>query len=64
MPYDDWQFWVVTLLAIGGLAMVIRPLLPRRKDDPRCGSCPTGSAASDPSVGKKTTLTIEGRRVG
>jgi len=64
MPYDDWQFWVVTLLAVGGLALVIRPLLPRRKGNVGCGTCPTAGSAADPSVGKKTTLTIEGRRVG
>lgn len=64
MPLDDWQFWVVTLVALGGLALVVRPLLPKKGAAPRCGSCPTAPKSGDPTVGKKTTLTIEGRRVG
>ncbi len=31
MPWDDWQFWVVTLAAMGGAVMVARALLPRSK---------------------------------
>ncbi|MCP4837491.1 MAG: hypothetical protein GY895_22320 [Phycisphaera sp.] len=60
MPWTDWQFWVVTMFALGGLAVVIRPLIPGRNSNGRCGTCPT---STDPSVGKRTTLTIEGHRV-
>lgn len=63
MPWNDWQFWVVTVLALGGLALVLRPLLPSRSNSGRCGTCPSGTKSKDPSVGKRTTLTVEGRRV-
>lgn len=64
MPFDDWQFWVVTLVALGGLVLVIRPLLPKKNAAPGCGTCPTAGKSGDPTVGKKTTLTVEGRRIG
>lgn len=63
MPWNDWQFWVVTVLALGGLVLVLRPLLPSRSSNGRCGTCPSGTKSKDPSVGKRTTLTVEGRRV-
>ena len=62
MPWTDWQFWIVTLLALGGLVMVVRPLIPSRRGGAGCGSCPSNSKSGDPKVGKRTTLTIEGRR--
>lgn len=31
MPIGDWQFWVVTLVAIGALVMLWRMLLPKKK---------------------------------
>ena len=31
MPVGDWQFWVVTVLAVLGLAFVALPFLPRRR---------------------------------
>ena len=41
IPFDDWQFWVVTLAAMTALWMVIRPLLPRgRKTTGQCAGCP------------------------
>ncbi len=30
MPLGDWQFWVVTLAAIGGVALLARALLPKK----------------------------------
>lgn len=30
MPWGDWQFWVVTAMAIGAGILVIRPMLPKR----------------------------------
>jgi predicted permease len=35
MPLGDWQFWVVTLIAIAAAWIVIRVLLPRRKPRPK-----------------------------
>lgn len=31
MPINDWQFWVVTAVAIGAIWMLKRALLPRKK---------------------------------
>ena len=60
MPWTDWQFWIVTVFALGGLFVVIRPLIPGRNPSGGCRTCPT---SADPAVGKRTTLTIEGHRV-
>lgn len=30
MPWRDWQFWLVTLAAVGGLALFVRVVRPRR----------------------------------
>lgn len=53
-PVGDWQFYIVTLVAIGALFLVVRPFWPRRKK-PGCGGCGItapatrpGSAAGDP----------------
>lgn len=31
MPWSDWQFWVVTLAAAGGLVLLARAVVPRKK---------------------------------
>lgn len=31
MPWGDWQFWVVTIAAVVGVAALVRVLLPARK---------------------------------
>ncbi len=31
MPINDWQFWVVTIIAIGALWMLKRVLMPKKK---------------------------------
>jgi NhaP-type Na+/H+ or K+/H+ antiporter len=61
MPIDDWQFWIVTILALTAVVLVIRPLIPYKSAAPRCGSCP--SADPDGSHSRtRATLTVEGRR--
>jgi hypothetical protein len=50
MPIGDWQFWVVTVAAVVGLAAVYRQLRPR-------GSGGRGGAARGPKV----DLTVERR---
>lgn len=35
LPMGDWQFWVVSVLALAGLAWLARPFWPGRK--PRRG---------------------------
>jgi len=57
VPWGDWQFWAVTLLAIGAAVMIIRPMLPSRA--PKVG-CPGCGPAAPP---RKTELTVDGRRV-
>jgi predicted MFS family arabinose efflux permease len=31
MPVGDWQFWIVTVIAVAAMWVMIRVLLPRRK---------------------------------
>lgn len=31
MPFDDWQFWVVTLAGLWGAWVLTRKMLPRKK---------------------------------
>jgi len=31
MPLGDWQFWVVTVIAVCGVFALIRVVLPKRK---------------------------------
>jgi hypothetical protein len=58
MPWGDWQFWAATALALGAVAFVVRPMLPRRgAKDAACGRC-DGAA---PTRAKRTTLTIRGK---
>lgn len=65
LPLDNWQFWAVSALALVAAAAVVRPLLPRKKQDSAaCRGCPSGS---DPDASatkpKRVELTIGGKRV-
>jgi hypothetical protein len=31
MPWRDWQFWLVSLAAVGAVALFLRAVLPRKK---------------------------------
>ena len=58
MPWNDWQFWIVTLAALLAVFAVARPLLPargRRRACPGCGPEP------DRAAGRRATLTIGGQ---
>ncbi|MBX3355039.1 MAG: hypothetical protein KF724_05005 [Phycisphaeraceae bacterium] len=57
LPVGDWQFWLVTLLAIGAAIAIVRPLLPSRG---RKATCP-GCSADAPK--RTTPLTIDGERL-
>ena len=59
MPIDDWQFWMVTILALLAAGFILRPLIPSTRRKSGCGSCPKETSS------KKTraTLTIDGERV-
>jgi hypothetical protein len=47
-PFDDWQFYVVTAIALVAAAIVARVVLPRRK--------------TTSSREKKASLTIRGKK--
>ena len=46
-PWRDWQFWVVSALALGAAVVLLRGLIPRKKAPRRTGL--TVSARSDAS---------------
>ncbi len=51
-PWHDWQFWVVTGMAIVGLAVLVRPFvrpLRGRPGCPGCDGCATGAGAKQRS---------------
>ena len=58
MPWNDWEFWIVTTLALMGVIVLLRPFLPKRKgtSDASCPNCASGSAAAKP---RRAMLTIE-----
>lgn len=31
IPWSDWQFWIVTALALGALWILVRMFLPKKK---------------------------------
>ncbi len=60
IPISDWQFWIVTFLALLGAWRGVRSLVPRR--GAACGGCSSGDRASSGSE-QQATLTLEGKRV-
>ncbi|MEI6023142.1 MAG: hypothetical protein DWH76_00780 [Planctomycetota bacterium] len=55
MPWDEIQFWIVSLVALAGLYAVLRPLLPSNGASPSCPSCTAKPGVKKP---KLTPLTI------
>lgn len=47
MPWQDWQFWVVTAVAAYSARLILGQVFPARGegDSPACSSCATGAAA-------------------
>jgi len=44
LPWTDWQFWVVTLVALWGAVAILRSVVPRRSGQaPACEKCEPGS---------------------
>ena len=62
MPIDDWQFWIVSLLALLALAFVAKPLFPMKSRQARCGGCPS-NASDNEGHEKRASLTVGGKRV-
>jgi len=61
LPLGDWQFWVVTAIALAGVMLVVRPLLPSSKSSTTsCTGCGGAGGGSKRSRAAKATLTIGG----
>jgi hypothetical protein len=65
MPWTDWEFWLVTVLALGGLWLLARPFLPSRKSKAEDASCPNcaSSASAGKSRRRRVILTIERKKM-
>ncbi len=55
-PIDDWQFYVVSGIAVFGLWIVVRPFVGKRSSRgcPGCSTTPARKA--------RTSLTVRGQR--
>ena len=62
MPFGDWQFWIVTLLGVGGAYLVIRPFLPQRNRSDGCTHCASGAAAKKKPK-RRVALTVDRKHV-
>ncbi len=64
VPLDDWQFYVVTALALVSLWLVVKPFVASRREGGGggggCHSCGGGPSATRR---RRVTMTIRGRRV-
>jgi len=61
LPLDQWQFYVVTVVALGGVYVLLRPFLRRGSaagGGTGCSGCGSGSTSRKRAV----PLTIGGRR--
>ena len=59
LPFNQWQFYVVSAVALAALWLLVRPFL--RRSTGGCGGC--GSASSSSARRERATpLTIDGRR--
>lgn len=66
MPLHDWQFWLVTLLALWGLWALARTVVPARRRSAAdggagCPNCAAGAASFKPK--RRVAITIERRKV-
>ncbi len=62
MPFDDWQFWIVTIIGLVGLWKILRTVLPS-KNKTGCSHCASGSAAATKKRPTKVSLTVDNKRV-
>ncbi len=60
MPRFDWQFLLVSIIAICALARLARCFLLSKKRSPGCGSC---ANTADEHSAKPEHLTIDGKPV-
>ena len=60
IPVADWQFWIVTLVALFGLVKLVRTVLPdKKKPNAPCPHCASGSAACAKTSSVPTAATGE-----
>ncbi len=62
LPLDQWQFYVVTAVALAGVWALLRPFLRRGRSGASsagCGGCASGSTSTRR---RAVSLTIGGRR--
>lgn len=46
LPLDDWQFWIVTAIAVLGCWLVLKPLFARAgRPETGCANCTFGAAS-------------------
>ena len=45
MPWQDPQFWIVSVVAALALRTLVRAFKPSPSEGPACGSCAAGAAA-------------------
>ncbi len=57
LPLDQWQFYVVTAVALAGVYVLLRPFL--RRGGSGCGGC---ASATTTTRRRAVPLTIGGRR--
>lgn len=62
VPWGDWQFYVVTLLAMCGAWVMVRPFLPRKGGSGGSGGCPNCASGAAARRKPRTRLTIHGKR--
>ena len=55
MLWNEIQFWIVSLIALAGLYVVLRPLLPSKGGSPACPFCTAKPGVKKPRL---TPLTI------
>ncbi len=56
LPLDQWQFYIVTAVALAAVYVLLRPFL--RRGGSTCGGCGSGTTSRKRAV----SLTIGGRR--
>ncbi len=60
IPYDEWQFWLVTVAMLWGVFIIVRPFFPKPNgaNGGNCPNCAMGSAAQHKTRPAKTKLTV------
>ena len=60
-PWHDWQFWIVTGMAIAGLLILVRPFVRLRRSGPGCPGC-EGCAPKSAAKPRSDLVTLKTNR--